>query len=260
MCNVTCRSPFKSSCSPNVIRDSDSENVEMQSSVASDGAFMAVPLSLVVTADGRELSVVTLRSFLFLTDIQWSSCTPILSTKTSLLTCQAGFSCVLRCDLSTLFSLGWQVVLATVSPCLTPPGTLGSFGDQSRRRKCSCSLVFFSPPFPLWSSSIFFDSSFSLGLILLVTNPVPLCPLHSCHRHPYGMAEEQSKDLRSFLIFLRNITSALSTPSEELSIFSVPGVFPSQRYLHQWYLNWLFLLIGFSGLCLPARCCTCWWK
>lgn len=87
----TCRSSVRSSCSHNVIRDSEvlSEGVELQSGVASDGAVMAVPLSLVVTADGKEVSVVNLRAFLVLTDTQWSSCTPVLSTKTSLLTCQA---------------------------------------------------------------------------------------------------------------------------------------------------------------------------
>lgn len=122
----------------------------MHLSVASDGAFMAVLLSLVVTVKGKGVSVVILHSFLFLTGISDSDRTQILSPKTSLLTCQAaGLSHVLRHDFATaaLTRLAnWAGYCLSLSRAAWDIGILWG---QGRRRKHSCSLASFSPFFLL---------------------------------------------------------------------------------------------------------------
>lgn len=125
-------------------------------SVAS-GAFMSVPPSLVVTEKEKGLSVVILHSFL---------------VQIVLKSCQQGHRCwlvrlqgpaVFQDGTFPLFSLGWQTGLGSAFPSLAQLGTLGSFADQGRKRKRSCSLH----AFLLFSSLIIWhcldDSSFAFS-------------------------------------------------------------------------------------------------
>lgn len=103
--------------------DSDLENVEIHSSVASDGTSIAVPLSL-ECSKGDEVSLVTLRSFLYLTGTQWfRSCSSLVNKDVVIDSSGCRAKHVLKCDFLYCWSQQAVKLSWVLSPHLTQPGT-----------------------------------------------------------------------------------------------------------------------------------------
>lgn len=126
--------------------------------------------------------------------------------------------------------------MCTVCLCLTCTNTVGSFGDQGRRRES------------LWCLAAFFSSFSSCPVFWH-------CTLQWLFF--YSMARDH-KDLKSLLILI-SVTSGLGTPSE-FPVFPTPimRVFVPHRHCtpikSDLNVRWI-LGLSLSGPCPSACCC-----
>lgn len=122
--------------------------------------------------------------------------------------------------------------------CRTCTSAVGSSGDQGRRIKS------------LWCLASFF-CHFSSRLVFWH------CILQRLFF--YSMAGDQ--DLKSLLILISSVTSALDTPSEELPVFPTPSVRVFVPHRHctpvksDFNVSWI-LGLSLSSPCPPACCCV----
>lgn len=93
--------------------------------------------------------------------------------------------------------------------------------------------------------------------MLLVTDPVPFCPL-SFSRESTAAQQERTARIWGYSWFQQAVKLVLNTLSEGfLILFLICGCFLLSWTLHLWLLHLLLLL---SRPCLPACCCTFPWN